>query len=164
MQKGELTMKKLVILSIGLVALAGCGSSSQDGDQTAASGPDMAAQTQAPTAQKAEESVPAPAEASAAVAPAAFAQCRACHSVEQGGPNGVGPNLWGVFGKPAAQHAGFAYSPAMKSAGLTWDQSTLDTYLKAPMKTVPGTRMAFAGINDDAKRADVIDYLKTLAD
>ena len=168
MKKGELTMKKLVILSAGLVALSGCGSSPQDNDQTAVAPPDIAAQTQVPTEEpepKVEEA-PAPGKASApaAAAPAAFAQCRACHSVEKGGRNGVGPNLWGVFGKPAAQHAGFTYSPALKSASLTWDRLTLDAFLKAPIKTVPGTRMTFSGISDDAKRTEVIDYLETLTD
>ena len=96
--------------------------------------------------------------------PPAFAQCRSCHTVDKGGKNGIGPNLWGVFGKSAGQHAGFNYSPALKSSGRTWDRETLDAFLSSPMKTIPGTRMAFPGISNDAKRGEVIDFLETLAD
>ena len=99
--------------------------------------------------------------ASANAAPPAFAQCRSCHTIEKGGRNGVGPNLWNVEGHPAAQNAGFSYSPAMKASGLIWDEATLDRYLKEPMKTVAGTKMAFAGLKNDEQRAQVIAYMKT---
>jgi cytochrome c2 len=93
--------------------------------------------------------------------PAAFAQCRACHSPEPG-RNGIGPSLAGVFGSKAATVAGYTFSPAMQRSGLTWDEVTLDRYLKAPRQVVPGTRMSFPGIQDDAQRAAVIAYLETL--
>ncbi|WP_417613860.1 c-type cytochrome [Parasphingorhabdus sp.] len=100
----------------------------------------------------------------AATRPAGFAQCGTCHNVEKDGGNGIGPNLWGVAGNPAAQKAGYAYSPAMKSSGLVWDNATLNTYLKEPLKTVPGTKMAYAGLRNDEQRTEVIAYLDTLKD
>ena len=117
-----------------------------------------------------EEETPAPvaaagtgaAETAAADArPAAFAQCATCHQVEPG-KHGVGPSLVGVFGAKAGHAEGFNYSPAMKDSGLTWDEATLDAYLAAPMQTVPGTRMTFAGLKNDAQRKQVIEYLRSL--
>ena len=99
--------------------------------------------------------------ASASARPAAFAQCVACHAVEPG-RNGIGPTLAGVFGRQAAALPGFAYSPALKQSGLTWDEPTLDRWLEAPAQTVPGNRMIYAGMRDPAARGAVIAYLKTL--
>ena len=93
-----------------------------------------------------------------APAPAAFNACKACHTVNKGGRNGIGPNLNGVVGRPAASVAGFNYSPALKASKLRWDAKTLDEYLAAPAKKVPGTRMPIA-TPDAAKRAAIIAYL-----
>ncbi|RZA17336.1 MAG: c-type cytochrome [Proteobacteria bacterium] len=87
--------------------------------------------------------------------------CKACHSV-QPGKNGIGPSLAGIMGTKAGDVAGFEFSPAMIASGLTWNDSTMDAYLKDPRGVVPGTKMAFAGMKDDAKRKEVIAYLKTL--
>lgn len=95
----------------------------------------------------------------ASAAPAAFAQCSVCHSVEPG-QNSIGPSLAGVFGAKAGHVGDFAYSPAMRESGLKWDEATLDTYLKAPRELAPGTIMSYAGLRDDAARAELIEWLK----
>jgi cytochrome c len=90
----------------------------------------------------------------------AFAVCKACHRVGEGAKNTVGPTLNGVVGRPAGSVEGFAYSEAMKNSGLTWDEATLTEYLKNPKAKVPGTKMAFAGVKDETKVANIIAYLK----
>ncbi|WP_173978197.1 cytochrome c family protein [Magnetospirillum sp. UT-4] len=103
----------------------------------------------------------APVAASAADAPAAFNQCKACHKVEAG-KNGVGPSLAGVFGTKAGAVAGFKYSAPHLASGLTWDEATLAKYLADPKGTIPGNKMAFAGLKKPEDVKAVIDYLKTL--
>jgi cytochrome c len=95
---------------------------------------------------------------------AAAKQCIACHTFEKGGPNRVGPNLWGVVNRPKASHAGFNYSGAMKGKGGNWTFEDLNQFLKSPKGMVPGTSMTFAGLSRATQRADVINYLHTLAD
>ena len=90
----------------------------------------------------------------------AFRKCMACHQVGPSARNGVGPVLNGSFGRQAGTHSGYSYSAAMRNSGLVWDEETLTRYLHAPREVVPGTRMAFAGLNDDQDLADVIAYLK----
>ena len=102
-----------------------------------------------------------PTPVAAAGPPESFKQCAICHKVEPG-QHGLGPSLAGVFGARSAHAGGFNYSDAMESANLTWNQATLDRYLTNPQGVVPGTTMAFAGVKDAAKRAEIIAYLKTL--
>jgi cytochrome c len=103
----------------------------------------------------------APAAAAAVAKPATFSQCAMCHAIEPG-KNGLGPTLFGVAGRAAGTVPGFAYSNAMKNSGIVWDRAKLDVYLKNPQDVVPGTRMAYAGLKDDAKRAELVSYLLTL--
>ena len=91
---------------------------------------------------------------------AVFHQCTACHTIKPGQPGVAAPNLHGVVGRKAASTA-FGYSAALKASKLTWDTATLNTFLKAPSKLVPGTRMVVA-ISDDTQRANLIAYLATL--
>jgi cytochrome c len=106
----------------------------------------------------------APASAQdAAAGQRVFNQCRACHTIDEGGRNGVGPNLHGVFGRRAASVEGFRYSPNMRElaeGGLTWTEENLDKYLTNPKSLVPRGSMAFAGIRNDQQRKDLIAYLK----
>jgi cytochrome c len=93
--------------------------------------------------------------------PAAFAVCAGCHST-QAGKTVFGPSLAGIGGRRAGTLEGYAYSPALKSSGLTWNAKTLDRWLTAPKKMVPGTKMPFNGIQDRATRNQVIAYLLKL--
>ncbi len=139
-------------------ALVACGKSADDAQEssgTAQADPAVAAPAQAPE--------PAAVAAADPVAhgKTLFARCAACHSVEAG-KNGIGPSLHAITDKASASMAGFAYSPAMQSAGLTWDDATLSAYLENPQGLVKGTRMAFAGLKDPQDRADLIAFLHTL--
>jgi cytochrome c len=92
-----------------------------------------------------------------------WSQCRACHSLEPGGRNGVGPNLHGVFGRRAGEVAGFRYSPAMKAkgeGGMIWTEETLRDYLADPRRAVPGGSMTFVGISDPRQVGDLLAYLR----
>jgi cytochrome c len=91
-------------------------------------------------------------------------QCQACHTFEKGGPNRVGPNLWGIVGRQRASEAGFNYSAGMKAKGGTWTFGELYSFLANPRGYIPGTNMSFAGLARGQQRADVIDFLHTLAD
>jgi cytochrome c len=90
--------------------------------------------------------------------------CQACHNFQKGQGNNVGPNLYGVVGRPVASVAGFNYSAALKAKGGTWTFDALNTWLKNPRGDVPGTLMTFAGIDNEKERADVIDFLNSNSD
>jgi cytochrome c len=91
-------------------------------------------------------------------------KCISCHDFNKDGPNKVGPNLWGVIGRPIASHEGFSYSGALadKSGEWTWDD--LDQFIASPKEFAPGTKMSFAGIKKEGERADLLAYLRTLSD
>lgn len=140
---------RIVFVSGLVLALAACGGAKQPEPAAAdnAGAPTTPATTAATTAANA--------------APAAFAICKSCHSVEKGKTT-IGPSLFGIMGTKAGEIPGYQFSAAMKASGLTWDDATLDKFLTSPMKTIPGTRMTYAGQPDAAKRAEIIAYLKTL--
>ncbi|ACA16116.1 cytochrome c class I [Methylobacterium sp. 4-46] len=129
----------------------------------------LAAATEAPAgggeAAPKEEPLPVRlASADAAKGQSAAKKCAACHNFDKGGANKVGPNLWGVVGRPKGSHEGFNYSAAMKAKGGDWSYEDLDQFIHNPKGYVQGTIMAFAGVSSGAERADILAYLKTLSD
>jgi cytochrome c len=90
---------------------------------------------------------------------AAFKKCAACHTIAQGGANGIGPNLWASMGKAHGHVAGFAYSDALKSIPGNWDWEGMDKWLANPKKYAPGTKMTFAGLSNPEERANLILYM-----
>ncbi|MBM3530905.1 MAG: cytochrome c family protein, partial [Alphaproteobacteria bacterium] len=95
---------------------------------------------------------------------ASFKKCAACHTLDKGGRNLVGPNLWGVVGRDKGAVAGVNYSAAMKAKGGKWTFEELDAYLKNPRGMVPGTNMSFAGIPRDSERGDLLAFLNSKSD
>jgi cytochrome c len=90
---------------------------------------------------------------------AAFGKCQACHAVGAGAKNKLGPELNGLADRKAGAVAGYQYSPAMKSSGFAWDQSSFADFMKNPRTKVPGNKMAFAGMKDQAEIASLWAYL-----
>ena len=88
-----------------------------------------------------------------------FNKCAACHNATNGGPNQLGPNLWGVLGEPVGQGKGFAFSDALSKKGGTWNWDNLSQWLTSPRNFAPGTKMTFAGLSNPQDRADVMSYL-----
>ncbi len=90
-------------------------------------------------------------------------KCLACHSLDEGGANKIGPHLWKVYGAAKARTEGFAYSKAMAAAGGIWDNENLYHFLNKPSKFIPGTKMSFAGLSKPQDIVNVIAYLKEKA-
>jgi cytochrome c len=93
-----------------------------------------------------------------------FRLCAACHTDAKDGPNRLGPTLWGMFDRPVAAVAGFNYSNALRAKGGTWTDESLAQYLHDPRRFAPGTSMAFVGIRDNSRLANLIAYLRTKSD
>ena len=136
----KLRMKAFTTLIISTAILSACGNS--DSSKTSA------------TAAKASQQTPAQRGAKV------FAKCRACHTLDENGRNKVGPNLWGLYGSETASKDGYAYSKAMRSANIIWDETSLDAYLKRPADFMPGNKMSFIGLKKQEDRDAVQAYLK----
>jgi cytochrome c len=89
--------------------------------------------------------------------------CGACHNLAKGGPNAIGPDLYGVVGRPKGAHPGFSYSDGMKAKGGAWTLEDLNHFLWKPPSFIPGTKMTFIGLKKAEDRADLIAYLRTLS-
>ena len=100
---------------------------------------------------------PASAAPAAARGEQIYVRCQACHALSY---DRVGPRHCGLFGRTAGSVPGFAYSPAMKSSHIVWNDKTLDRFLANPLKMVPGTTMTYDGVPDAADRADLLAYLE----
>jgi cytochrome c len=91
-------------------------------------------------------------------------RCEQCHDWTKGGPNKIGPNLYGIIGRQRGAHEGFDYSTAMKSKGGTWTYEDLFRYLKSPAKFIPGNKMPFGGLSSEKDRLNLLAYMRTWAD
>ena len=155
----ERHMNRPVLIALAALGLASCGQGDGSSDAAAAPPP-----RPAPTAaEKAAllAALPAPYDqADLDNGRRVFARCRSCHTINEGGSNMVGPNLHGVFGRPAGGHPDYNYSPAVRQAGFAWDAERLDHWLENPRTFLKGTKMSFAGIPDATDRRDVIAFLK----
>lgn len=127
-----------------------------------------AASTGAGPAQPAEEPLPdfgtVLAKADVAKGKQISGRCEQCHDLTKGGPDKIGPNLWGIIGRARASRASFSYSSAMSSSHAPWTFESLYKYLKSPQAVVPGTKMSFAGLPGSQDRIDLIAWLRTQSD
>ncbi|MGI4851166.1 MAG: c-type cytochrome [Janthinobacterium lividum] len=126
----------------------------------AGAAPDPGAQQEA----KAEPIEPLLVKASVEHGQEVAKKCLQCHTFDKGGPNRVGPNLWGIVGNKVAHMDSYSYSSVFKAHGGNWTYEELNDYLYHPSKHMPGTKMAFAGVKKTQDRADLIAYLRTLSD
>lgn len=153
----------LATAAMAALALSACGSK-EDADDTDTAATETTAPAATANTTAAAPASTAPAYASltgdAVKGEKVFIQCKTCH-VTDAGQNRVGPSLHSLIGRTAGQIPGFSYSAANKSSGIVWSEEELYKYLEAPQKTIPGTKMAFAGLKNPQDRADVIAFLKT---
>jgi len=107
-------------------------------------------------------SIASPALAAPLAKPSAFGICAACHKVDKGAPNGVGPNLFGIGNTKAGDVPGFAFSPAMKNSNIKWTKENLVAFIQNPRKIVPGNRMPFAGLKNPQSAEAIASYILSL--
>ncbi len=151
-----------------IATLSACGGKKADDAAAPAATEEAAAPAEAPAAAETPAAAAAPAggavtyasfTGNAAAGEKVFAACRTCHVFDEG-VNRVGPSLHKVVGRKSGSVAGFNYSDANKNSGITWSPDVLFDYLKDPKGYMPGTKMAFPGVKDDQKRADLVAYLE----
>ena len=152
-----LTDAEIETLSTYVATVAGGSDAAANSDASAPTEDAAAAETDTPGAEILAQGDPAAGEK-------VFRKCKACHTVEEDGPNRVGPNLYGIVGASVAAVDGFRYSGALTDHGGDWTPDRLATFLANPRKAVPGTKMSFAGLRKSEDQADVIAYLASLSD
>jgi cytochrome c len=123
-----------------------------------------AAAAPAPAAEPASDFASAIPKADIMAGEAIAERCGACHDWSKGGPNKIGPNLYGVVGRPKASHPGFDYSPALKAKGGNWTYDDLFNFVRQPAAFVPGTKMTFGGLPRIQDRMNLIAFLRMQAD
>jgi cytochrome c len=149
-----------VLAAIIPALLAACGPSPSNTAEPPAAQAPASASPSSEEMQARIAALPAPYdEASYDAGRRVFAQCRSCHTIDEGAGNRVGPNLHGVFGREIGSVEGFTYSRPVQDANFTWDAGHLDHWLQNPQTFLPGNRMAFAGVRDETQRRDLIAYL-----
>jgi cytochrome c len=154
-------MRRATLAAFMLATLSGCGA----GDRAPAA-PPVPVPSPLTDAERATRlaALPAPyREADLDNGARVFARCRACHTITPNGPNLTGPNLYGVIGRVAGTHPGYAYSKPLKAAGFAWDEAHIDPWLTRPRTFLPGNRMSFPGLPDAEDRRDVIAFLSVEA-
>lgn len=158
-------MTRRIVTTLAVLVLAGCsqGDGGSGSETPAGRAPVVAGPVTTTAAGKAAllAALPAPYDqADLDNGRRVFARCRSCHTITDGGPGMTGPNLYRMFGQPAAAKAGYNYSDALRNAGFVWDGEQLDNWLENPRTFLRGTKMSFAGIPDPTDRRDVIAFLK----
>lgn len=155
----------LLAVSVLAAALAGCGKESNDTGAEEGGGSFPSAATLGDqVVLTVDEYLAADAYAGADLANGEKQAriCKACHSLEKGGPNMIGPALFGFFGTKVGSRSGFEYSSVLRSADFVWTPEALDAWLAQPGRFLPGNRMTFAGVSRQQDRDDLIAYLLTV--
>ena len=156
-------VSRLAVVGVMLASIGACGRTDNAAEQTAA--PALTAATLGTQVVLATEdylSSPEFANANVEYGERLVLQCRACHTLEEGGPNIIGPNLFGFFGRHVGSVAGFPYSRALSEADFVWTPRALDAWLAAPGEFLRGSSMAYPGLPRDEDRTDLIAALLTL--
>lgn len=138
-------MLRATLLTLSMLTLAACGSGAPSDTPEAPSAPSKSAATTMTSMERGA---------------ILYKRCRSCHTLDQGGRNKVGPNLWGMFGRTAGGRDDFNYSRAMAGSGIVWSDATVSAYLERPSAYIPGNRMSFAGLRKEEDRQAVIEYLR----
>ena len=142
----------LIVMALAIVA---CGPSTDNGDKPVAAEP-----TAAGADQPGYDLDALLAQADTKRGQTLFLQCRACHSLGEGEPHKVGPNLYQLFGKTAGVEPGFAFSEVLVNSGIVWSPESLDPWMARPSEYLPGNKMVFIGIKNAQDRANLIAYLQ----
>ena len=93
-----------------------------------------------------------------------FRKCVSCHTIEEGGRNKVGPNLWNIMNRGTGQAKDYKYSKkfvAWAKKNPCWTPELMDQWLTKSRNMVKGTKMSFRE-KKEKKRAATIVYLKSM--